>query len=82
MKGVKSVIDNWHIKETNKTLIKTYASDAVKYKRSESEIPGQQELPSQMIKSQMITVETIDGIVQLSGKVENATQITRRPVSL
>ncbi|CAJ0994775.1 Osmotically-inducible protein Y [Sodalis praecaptivus] len=72
VKGVKSVSDKLHVKETNKTSVKTYASDAA----ITSEVKAKF-LADKSVLSRMIKVETTDGIVQLSGKVENATQITR-----
>ncbi|MGL9723791.1 molecular chaperone OsmY [Sodalis sp. (in: enterobacteria)] len=72
VKGVKSVSDKLHVKETNKTSVKTYASDAAITSEVKAKFLADKSVPSRMIK-----VETTDGIVQLSGKVENATQITR-----
>lgn len=72
VEGVKSVSDKLHVKENNQTSVKTYASDSAITSEVKAKLLADKGVPSRMIK-----VETTDGIVQLSGTVENSKQVTR-----
>ncbi|TCV99069.1 molecular chaperone OsmY [Biostraticola tofi] len=72
VEGVKSVSDKLHVKENNKASVKTYASDTAITSEVKAKLLADDAVPSRKIK-----VETTDGIVQLSGDVENDQQSTR-----
>ncbi len=69
VKGVTSVSDKLHVKDDGSQSLSSYAGDVA----TTSEIKAKF-LADKLVPSRLIKVETTDGVVQLSGEVENQVQ--------
>lgn len=72
VEGVKSVSDKLHVKDQQSQSISEYAGDAATTSTIKAKLLADDIVPSRNIK-----VETTDGVVQLSGHVENKAQSDR-----
>lgn len=72
VEGVKSVSDKLHVKDQKSQSVSEYAGDAATTSSIKAKL-----LADDIVPSRKITVETTDGVVQLSGNVENKAQAER-----
>ncbi|MEY4922390.1 MAG: hypothetical protein RLY17_1107 [Pseudomonadota bacterium] len=72
IEGVKSVSDKLHVKDQKSQSVSEYASDAVTTSSIKAKL-----LADDIVPSRKITVETTDGVVLLTGFVENKAQSER-----
>ncbi|WP_312240926.1 molecular chaperone OsmY [Pantoea sp.] len=72
VEGVKSVSDKLHVKESSEQSIKGYAGDTATTSEIKAKLLADDIVPSRNIK-----VETTNGVVQLTGTVENKAQSDR-----
>ncbi|AJJ03401.1 BON domain protein [Yersinia pseudotuberculosis] len=72
VEGVKSVSDKLHVKDQKSQSVSEYAGDAATTSSVKAKLLADGIVPSRKIK-----VETTDGVVQLSGDVENKAQSER-----
>lgn len=72
VEGVSSVSDKLHVRDSKDESVKGYAGDAATTSELKAKLLADDIVPSRMIK-----VETTDGVVQLSGTVENQAQSER-----
>ncbi|CNH53481.1 osmotically inducible protein OsmY [Yersinia thracica] len=72
VEGVKSVSDKLHVKDQKTQSVSEYAGDAATTSSIKAKLLADDIVPSRKIK-----VETTDGVVQLSGTVENKAQAER-----
>jgi hyperosmotically inducible periplasmic protein len=72
IEGVKSVSDKLHIKDQKSQSVSEYAGDAVTTSTIKAKL-----LADDIVPSRKIEVETTDGVVHLSGDVENKAQSER-----
>ncbi|AOF16268.1 osmotically inducible protein OsmY [Yersinia enterocolitica] len=72
VEGVKSVSDKLHVKDQKSQSVSEYAGDAATTSSIKAKLLADDIVPSRKIK-----VETTDGVVQLSGNVENKAQAER-----
>ncbi|MEQ4530659.1 MAG: molecular chaperone OsmY [Mixta sp.] len=72
VEGVKSVSDKLHVKDSEKQSVSGYAGDAATTSEIKAKLLADDIVPSRKIK-----VETTNGVVQLSGTVENEAQSER-----
>jgi len=72
VEGVKSVNDKLHVKDSEKQSVSGYAGDAATTSEIKAKLLADDIVPSRKIK-----VETTNGVVQLSGAVENQAQSER-----
>lgn len=72
VKGVSSVSDKLHVRDSKESSVKGYAGDAATTSEIKAKLLADDIVPSRMVK-----VETTDGVVQLSGTVENQAQSDR-----
>lgn len=72
VEGVKSVSDKLHVKESSEQSIKGYAGDAATTSEIKAKLLADDIVPSRNVK-----VETTNGVVQLTGTVENKAQSDR-----
>ncbi|MGV7091940.1 molecular chaperone OsmY [Siccibacter turicensis] len=72
VEGVSSVSDKLHVRDSKDQSVKGYAGDAATTSELKAKLLADDIVPSRMIK-----VETTDGVVQLSGTVENQAQSER-----
>ncbi|WP_432322417.1 molecular chaperone OsmY [Yersinia enterocolitica] len=72
VEGVKSVSDKLHVKNQKSQSVSEYAGDAATTSSIKAKLLADDIVPSRKIK-----VETTDGVVQLSGNVENKAQAER-----
>ncbi|AKS82566.1 BON domain protein [Yersinia pestis 1522] len=72
VEGVKSVSDKLHVKDQKSQSVSEYAGDAATSSSVKAKLLADDIVPSRKIK-----VETTDGVVQLSGDVENKAQSER-----
>ncbi|MFQ6289810.1 molecular chaperone OsmY [Yersinia enterocolitica] len=72
VEGVKSVSDKLHVKDQKSQSVSEYAGDAATTSSIKAKL-----LADDIVPSCKITVETTDGVVQLSGNVENKAQAER-----
>ena len=70
--GVASVSDKLHVKDENTQSVKAYAGDVATTSELKAKLLADDIVPSRNVK-----VETTDGVVQLSGTVENQAQSER-----
>jgi len=72
VEGVKSVSDKLHVKDQKSQSAKAYAGDTTTTAEVKAKL-----LADDIVRSRTVTVETTDGVVQLSGSVENKAQSER-----
>ncbi|CFQ44919.1 molecular chaperone OsmY [Yersinia bercovieri] len=72
VEGVKSVSDKLHVKDQKTQSVSEYAGDAATTSSIKAKLLADDIVPSRKIK-----VETTEGVVQLSGTVENKAQSER-----
>lgn len=72
VEGVKSVSDKLHVRDSKSQSMKGYAGDAATTSEIKAKLLADDIVPSRHVK-----VETTDGVVQLSGTVENKAQSDR-----
>ncbi|MFD1804220.1 molecular chaperone OsmY [Mixta tenebrionis] len=72
VEGVKSVSDKLHVKDSEKQSVSGYAGDAATTSEIKAKLLADDIVPSRKVK-----VETTNGVVQLSGAVENKAQSER-----
>ncbi len=72
VEGVTTVSDNMHVKESGTTSVKGYASDSAITSEVKAKFLADSIVPSRKIK-----VQTDNGVVQLSGRVQNAREADR-----
>ncbi|MDA5542987.1 MULTISPECIES: molecular chaperone OsmY [Yersinia] len=72
VEGVKSVSDKLHVKDQKTQSVSEYAGDAATTSSIKAKLLADDIVPSRKVK-----VETTDGVVQLSGNVENKAQAER-----
>ena len=72
VEGVNSVSDKLHVRDSKESSVKGYAGDAATTSEIKAKLLADDIVPSRMVK-----VETTDGVVQLSGTVENQAQSDR-----
>ena len=72
VEGVSSVSDKLHVRDSKESSVKGYAGDAATTSEIKATLLADDIVPSRMVK-----VETTDGVVQLSGTVENQAQSDR-----
>src|SRR5690606_18128039 len=72
VQGVSSVSDKLHVRDSKESSVKGYAGDAATTSEIKAKLLADDIVPSRMVK-----VETTDGVVQLSGTVENQAQSDR-----
>ncbi|MEG3110278.1 MULTISPECIES: molecular chaperone OsmY [Pantoea] len=72
VEGVKSVSDKLHVRDSKSQSMKGYAGDAATTSEIKAKLLADDIVPSRKVK-----VETTDGVVQLSGTVENKAQSDR-----
>ncbi|WP_130831742.1 molecular chaperone OsmY [[Erwinia] mediterraneensis] len=72
VEGVKSVNDKMHVKDEQKQSAKDYADDAATTSKIKAKF-----LTDDIVPSRNVKVETTNGVVQLSGTVENQAQSER-----
>ncbi len=72
VEGVSSVSDKLHVRDSKESSVKGYAGDAATTSEIKAKLLADDIVPSRMVK-----VETTDGVVQLSGTVENQAQSDR-----
>ena len=72
VEGVASVSDKLHVRDSKNASVKGYAGDAATTSEIKAKLLADDIVPSRMVK-----VETTDGVVQLSGTVENQAQSDR-----
>lgn len=72
VEGVKSVSDKLHVKDQKTQSVSEYAGDAATTSSIKAKL-----LADDIVPSRKVTVETTDGVVQLSGNVENKAQSER-----
>ncbi|KAA8999414.1 molecular chaperone OsmY [Affinibrenneria salicis] len=70
--GVKSVSDKLQVKDNESQSVGAYAGDAVTTSKIKAKL-----LADDIVPSRNVRVETNEGVVQLSGSVENAAQSAR-----
>lgn len=70
--GVKSVSDKLHVKESKKETLKSYAGDSATTSEIKAKFLADDNVPSRHVK-----VVTTHGVVQLTGKVNNRSQMMR-----
>ena len=69
---VSSFSDKLHVRDSKESSVKGYAGDAATTSEIKAKLLADDIVPSRMVK-----VETTDGVVQLSGTVENQAQSDR-----
>lgn len=69
VEGVKSVSDKLHVKDQKTQSVSEYAGDAATTSKLKAKL-----LADDIVPSRKITVETTDGVVLLTGSVENKAQ--------
>ncbi len=72
VEGVKSVSDKLHVRDSKTSSVGGYAGDAATTSEIKAKLLADDIVPSRKVK-----VETTDGVVQLSGAVENQAQSER-----
>ncbi|MFH8135424.1 molecular chaperone OsmY [Pantoea osteomyelitidis] len=72
VEGVKSVSDKLHVKESGEQSIKGYAGDTATTSEIKAKLLADDIVPSRNVK-----VETTNGVVQLTGTVQNKAQSDR-----
>lgn len=72
VEGVKSVNDKLHVRDEQKQSVQGYAGDTATTGKIKAKLLADDIVPSRNVK-----VETTDGVVQLSGTVENQAQSER-----
>ncbi|MFA3759539.1 molecular chaperone OsmY [Yersinia sp. 2544 StPb PI] len=72
VEGVKSVSDKLHVKDQKSQSVSEYAGDAATTSSIKAKLLADDIVPSRKVK-----VETTEGVVQLSGSVENKAQSER-----
>lgn len=72
VEGVSSVSDKLHVRDSKESSVKGYAGNAATTSEIKAKLLADDIVPSRMVK-----VETTDGVVQLSGTVENQAQSDR-----
>ena len=72
VEGVKSVSDKLHVRDSKTSSVGGYAGDAATTSEIKAKLLADDIVPSRKVK-----VETTDGVVQLSGTVENQAQSER-----
>ncbi|CNH21313.1 osmotically inducible protein OsmY [Yersinia aldovae] len=72
IEGVKSVSDKLHVKDQKSQSVSEYAGDAATTSSIKAKL-----LADDIVPSRKITVETTDGVVLLTGNVENKAQSER-----
>ncbi|MFW5398767.1 molecular chaperone OsmY [Yersinia sp. 1252 StPb PI] len=72
VEGVKSVSDKLHVKDQKSQSVSEYAGDAATTSSVKAKLLADDIVPSRKVK-----VETTEGVVQLSGSVENKAQSER-----
>ncbi|AKA39168.1 molecular chaperone OsmY [Yersinia ruckeri] len=72
VEGVKSVSDKLHVKDQKTQSVSEYAGDAATTSKLKAKL-----LADDIVPSRKITVETTDGVVLLTGSVENKAQSER-----
>ncbi|WP_439213664.1 molecular chaperone OsmY [Duffyella gerundensis] len=72
VEGVKSVSDKLHVKDSKSQSVKSYAGDAATTSEIKAKLLADDIIPSRKVK-----VETNDGVVLLSGTVDNKAQSDR-----
>jgi len=72
IEGVKSVSDKLHVRDSKSSSMKGYAGDAATTSEIKAKLLADDIVPSRNVK-----VETTDGVVQLSGHVDNQAQSDR-----
>jgi hyperosmotically inducible protein len=72
IEGVKSVSDKLHVRDSKSSSVKGYAGDAATTSEIKAKLLADDIVPSRNVK-----VETTDGVVQLSGHVDNQAQSDR-----
>ncbi|CUU22867.1 molecular chaperone OsmY [Duffyella gerundensis] len=72
VEGVKSVSDKLHVKDSKNQSVKGYAGDAATTSEIKAKLLADDIIPSRKVK-----VETNDGVVLLSGTVDNKAQSDR-----
>ncbi|CNI53339.1 molecular chaperone OsmY [Yersinia mollaretii] len=72
VEGVKSVSDKLHVKDQKTQSVSEYAGDAATTSSIKAKLLADDIVPSRKVK-----VETTEGVVQLSGSVENKAQSER-----
>ena len=72
VEGVTSVSDKLHVRDGKEQSAKGYAGDTATTSEIKAKLLADDIVPSRMVK-----VETTDGVVQLSGTVENQAQSDR-----
>ena len=72
VEGVSSVSDKLHVRDSKESSVTGYAGDAATTSEIKAKLLADDIVPSRMVK-----VETTDGVVQLSGTVENQAQSDR-----
>ncbi|WJV63059.1 molecular chaperone OsmY [Pectobacteriaceae bacterium CE70] len=70
--GVKSVSDKLQVKDASSQSLMTYAGDAVTTSTIKAKL-----LADDIVPSRHVRVETVDGVVQLTGQVGNKAQSDR-----
>lgn len=70
VEGVKSVQDQLNLKDAKEGTVKGYMGDAATTAEVKAKLLGTKDMPSTSI-----SVETVDGVVQLTGSVDTAAQI-------
>lgn len=72
VEGVKSVSDKLHAKDSTQASVKGYAGDTATTTEIKAKLLSDDIVPSRKVK-----VETTNGVVQLSGNVDNQAQSAR-----
>lgn len=72
VEGVSSVSDKLHVKDSSSQSMSNYAGDTATTSEVKAKLLADDIVPSRHVK-----VTTTDGVVQLSGEVENQAQSTR-----
>ncbi|MEG7493874.1 molecular chaperone OsmY [Enterobacter hormaechei] len=72
VEGVSSVSDKLHVRDSKESSVKGYAGDGATTSEIKAKLLADDIMPTRMVK-----VETTDGVVQLSGTVENHAQSDR-----
>ncbi|KLV71088.1 molecular chaperone OsmY [Citrobacter sp. MGH110] len=72
VEGVTSVSDKLHVRDSKDTSVKGYAGDTAITSEVKAKLLADDIVPSRKVK-----VETIDGVVQLSGTVDSQAQSDR-----
>ncbi|MFI8415068.1 molecular chaperone OsmY [Serratia sp. NPDC078593] len=72
VEGVKSVSDKLHVKDEATQSVKSYAGDTATTSELKAKL-----LADDIVPSRHVSVETTDGVVQLSGEVKSQAQSDR-----